>query len=374
LDETMVNGDGAAMPTDPYGARPTSVRTLALGTRVGRPYPRSYWRWVLLNRWVVVLAMIVGTLVGAVMAWGSPTIYRSEALVAAVTTQIPSEDFGTVAEAAFTTDTVLQPVIDALGLRMTPRELLATDQLSAEAVTGSAALRITARGRDPRLASDLASTAASIFATVASDREMGNFATFGPGGNPGAPEPGPMRQSALLGFLAGGLVALTGLFVASSVREPVITEEQLRVELDPDEVFVARVRPEPPARGLRDNSDWRVEPQGVVDAVWRAVGAPETADRGALLAGVMVESIVGKDPRVVAMLRALEAAAPDLPGDRQAFVGTSLGARLLPDALASAPAVVALVVEGTTRRLVARMREEISVAPAEKTRIAVLVR
>jgi len=373
LDETMVNGDGAAMPTDPYGARRTSDRTLALGTRVGRPYPRSYWRWVRLNRWVVVFAMIVGTLVGAVTAWGSPTIYRSEALVAAVTTQIPSEDFGAVAEAAFTTDTVLQPVINALGLRTTPRELLATDQLSAQAVTGSAALRITARARDPRLASDLASTAASTFATVASDRGMGNFATFGSGGNPGAPEPGPMLQSALLGLLAGGLVALTGLF-ASSVREPVITEEQLRVELDADDVFVARVRPEPRARGLRDKSGWRIEPQGVVDAVWRAAGAPETADRGALLAGVMVESVVGKEPRVVAMLRALEAAAPDLPGDRQAFVGMSLGARLLPDALASAPAVVALVVEGTRRRLVARMREEISVTPAEKTRIAVLVR
>ena len=374
LDETMVNDDGAAMPSDPYGARPTSVRTLARGTRVGRPYPRFYWRWVLLNWWVVVPAMIVGALVGTATAWGSPTIYRSEALVAAADTQIPSADFGAVAEAAFTTDTVLQPVIEALGLRTTPRELLGTDQLSAEAVTGSAALRITARARDPHLASDLASAAASAFATIASDREMGNFAIFGPGGNPGGPEPGPMRQSALSGLLTGGLVALTGLFVVSSAREPVISEEQLGVELDTEDVFVARASKPSLRRLLPDKSRWRIEPHGLVDAVWRVAGAAGTHDRGALLAGVMVESVVGKEPKVLAILRALEAAAPDLPGDRQAFVGTSLGARPVADALASAPAVVALVIEGTPRRLVSRMREEIRIAPGEKTRIAVLVR
>ena len=375
----MVNEEGDATPAGPFGAQPTSVRTLARGARVGRSYPRSYWRWVLLNRWVVVSAMIVGTLVGAIAAWGSPTIYRSTALVAASATQIPSEDFGAVAEVAFTTDTVLQPVIDGLGLRTTPRELLATDQLSAEAVTGSAALQITARARDPDLASELASAAASTFEAQAEERDMGTFATYGPGGNPGVPETNPMRQSALFGLLAGGLGALTGLFVISSVRGPIITREQLGVELDPEEVFVARVRKL--RRFLPGKSRWRVEPHGLPDAVWRGAGAAGIADprsthrrrpspRGALLAGV----VVGKKPRVVALMRALEAAAPDLPGDREAFVETSLGAQGLPDALASAPAVVVLVVEGTAQRLVARIREEIRIAPGEKTLIAVLVR
>jgi hypothetical protein len=381
VDETMVNDDGAAMPEDPNGAQPTSVRMLARGARVGRPYPRSYWRWVRLNWWVVVSAMIVGALVGAIAAWGSPTIYRSGALVAATNTQIPSEDFGAVAEAAFTTDTVLQPVIDALGLRTTPRELLATDQLSAQAVTGSAALEITARARDPHLASELASSAALTFEAVAEDKEMGTFAQFGPEGNPGVPEPSPMRQSALFGLLAGGLGALTGLFVISSVREPIISVEQLGVELDSEDVFVARVTKPTLRRFLPGKSGWRVEPHGLVDAVWRAAGAAGIADprsmhrrraspRGALLAGV----VVGKKPRVVALMRVLEAAAPDLPGDREAFVETSLGAQQLPDALASAPAVVVLVVEGSAQRLVARMREEIRLAPGEKARIAVLVR
>src|SRR5207244_742823 len=108
----------------------------------------------------------------------APRTFRGEAVVLATQTSVSSGDFGNLAQTAFGTNTVLEPVIRELGLNTTPQALLADGTLQAVAVPGTVALRIIGQSTDPKQAADLANAGARSFVTAAETTGIGQFTVF----------------------------------------------------------------------------------------------------------------------------------------------------------------------------------------------------
>ena len=81
----------------------------------------------------------------------------------ATNTNVAADQLGLVTETAFSTDEVIQPVIDRLGLDATPASVLANGELDAQSVSGGPALLIFGRAPNPQLAADLANAATDSF-------------------------------------------------------------------------------------------------------------------------------------------------------------------------------------------------------------------
>jgi hypothetical protein len=266
----------------------------------GVPFPpqerRSSWRW-LFPRWWWLLAVCAG--IGGAIGWstggGSNISYQAESVVAAVETPIPVEDFD-VALTLFSTDAVIQPAIDQVGLDVTPRSLLSSRQLDAEPVTGGA-LRVVSRTDDAELAVSLANAAAESFVLALENRDLGNFSVL-PASV--AAEESQQSQLAALGGAAVGLVlGIFALLASSSIRQPILSEGDALSEFPADAVFSARVRVSPTLRNvsgrdrlkpltdrvLGDGSDAgkaTVFPRGVVAAVLDSAYAYGGGRRGPL--------------------------------------------------------------------------------------------
>ena len=185
--------------------------------------------------------MLVGGIAGFVLAASVPDVYLAEAAVIATNTDVAADQLGLVAETAFSTDEVIQPVIDRLGLDATPASLLAKGELDAQSVSGGPALLIFGRARDPQLAADLANAATDSFVAVAGQKGLGTFAPFRTAG-PGTLEPHHTGLWVLLGILIGAGISLLVLATAFFLRDPVVTEESARMDFPADAVFRLRVR------------------------------------------------------------------------------------------------------------------------------------
>ena len=192
------------------------------------------------HRWpIVVLSMLVGGTAGFLLAASMPNVYVAEAAVIATDTSVASEQLGLVAETAFSTDEVLQPVIDRLDLDATPASLLAIGALEAQSVSGGPALLISGRASDPRLAADLANAATDSFVAVARLKGLGTFAPFESAG-PGKLEPHPTGLLVLLGLVRRCVTP--GVGNRFFLRDPVVTEESARMDFRADAAFRLRVR------------------------------------------------------------------------------------------------------------------------------------
>jgi hypothetical protein len=282
---------------------------------------RSSWRW-LLPRWWWLLALCAG--IGGAVGWstggGSNVSYRAESVVAAVETPIPVEDFD-IALTLFSTDAVIQPAIDQVGLDVPPRSLLSSRQLDAEPVTGGA-LRIVAQMSDAELSISLANAAAESFALALENRDLGDFSVL-PASV--ASEESPQALYAALGGAVVGLVlGVFALLASSSIRQPILSEQDALSEFPADAVFSARVRVSGglrnlPGRGrlkpltarLRGNGadaeEATIFPRGVVAAVLHSANSYGGGRRGPLCC-VLVERRRRGDGPVRALLAELSVA------------------------------------------------------------------
>jgi hypothetical protein len=330
---------------------------------------RILTRW----SWAIVGGALIGAMIGFVGGRNSPAVYEAEALVVASSSSVQAADFGPLAEAAFATNTVIQPVIDRLGLRTTPQSLLASEQLRARSVSGTVALRITGRSRNGQLASDLASAAADSFASAATDRQMGTFAVFGPGGVAGTRQPPLTRQNTLLGALGGASIAMVLVLLFVVVRRPLLTLEQAALEFPAHASFAAQVR-----LPLSNLLPWRIHrmaqirPRGLVPAIWHLVEAHNSV-KARRVCCVLVTKGRHTSQSLVAMLQVLKA-QPQMNQQHVDQLVWHFDAPLMPHILDGATAVVALVAAGAPRRSLQALDEELQTALVDMTRILVLVR
>jgi hypothetical protein len=346
----------------------------------------AHWWW----------AIVAGALIGAVIGFGSarkaPIVYEADALVVASSSSIQAADFGPLAEAAFTTNTVLQPVIDRLGLTTTPPALLASGQLRAKSVSGTVALRITGRSRDRQLAADMASTAAESFASAATDRQMGTFAVFGPGGVPGSRQPPLTRQNTLLGALGGAAIATVLVLLLIVARRPLHTLEQANREFGADAAFSARVR-----FPLSDILPWQIYrraqiyPRGLIPAIWHRLdsrpGIP--AVTGLINASgerlndpaearkvccVLVTKGRRTNRALMVVLQVLKAQSRLDAHRADQLVSAHFDGTSMPYTLEGATTVIALVAAGAPRRWLQALDEELRASFEDIPRVLILVR
>lgn len=348
--------------------------------RVAEPHP--LWRWVGRNVWLILLAVVAGAATGFLVAESVPITFESERIVVASESDISAESFGKLAETVFETDTVLQPVIDEVGLEGSSESLLRSGRVAVEPISNAAAVRIIGRSSDATLAAGLATSAARSFTGTAEDRGMGRFEVFGGTGGPAQPTTPSTLLWTVLGGTAGGLIAFLVLLFVSFVREPVLSEDEARGEMPVDAAFAVRVRKRARGRGRRKR-DWLVSPAGVGTAIWRALDVGSRVDGQGAGEGTEVACIlVERGSRDHAWLRAVVgqlAEASRGHGEQPPRVSVFRWNSLDPEggemvaALERAAAIVLLVAEGTSGKVLGDLNEVIQ-SFTQGRRVLVLAR
>jgi capsular polysaccharide biosynthesis protein len=353
-------------------------------TEVGASVPslehRPVWRSVFHQWWLIAILALVGGLAGLFIGSTIEPVYEAEALVQANVTNIVIEGFDH-GQTLFSSDEVLQPVVDALNLDTTPKALLGKGQLDSQAVTGGL-LQVIGRAEDPDLAVDLANEAAQSFQLQMVINGLGDFRVLT--ANDASTVPAPSELVTLLaGGLVGAMIGIGVLLLLFFVRQPLLTEKEALAEFPADIAFSVRVRA--PSRFPFLRNPFRrkrtertiVYPGGVIGAIWRSAhsgGQPSQTP----LACVLAERHRRGDRTVRALLS--EMRVVDEWG-RQAdeskvaslyWIQSSAGT--LAEALEPVGVVVTLVSEGAPRRLLRELAEELLVAPEQKRWTLVFVR
>jgi capsular polysaccharide biosynthesis protein len=328
-------------------------------------------RW----RWVAVCAL-VGASIGAALSLTAPDTYVAHSILVATDLAVAPEDFGSIAQAAFSTDAVLQPVIERLGLRESPGSLLSSGALEAASVSGGPALRVTGRASDPRLAASLANAGAESFVEVAQEKGLGTLASFS-SENSGTLQAVPLIPTAMLGLLAGASLAALALLGIHFIRDPIVTREDASDDFAADVAFQVSVDAVPAVRRMRGEAiphdAFAIRPSGVTSRLWNAVS--EGVDGGSNGACAVIVDGGRADWAARAIARRLQGHAQDDPRWRQRALQFSVleaSDSRLPAALATQDAVVAIVTSGAPRRLLRRFDEDLR-ASEECFRVLVLV-
>jgi hypothetical protein len=268
VDVASVPGPGGPLAWGP-------VQRPSLGWEVEAPQeplliPRSVWGWLFRRSWIVVIAALVGAVLQIGLVLSRPPLWEAESAVVVTESSIPFSNVGSVARTAFTSEPVIQPVIDALGLNTTARSLLSSDRIEAVAVGGTGALRIIARWPDPDVARDLSRGVAESFAATARDKGLGEFAVFQAAGGSARADPGG-GPPGLLGAGAGAAAGLALLLLMFMIRQPVTSEREAGAEIRADATFRARVRSPGRLPMSRSRHGPVVEPAGLGPALSRSV-------------------------------------------------------------------------------------------------------
>jgi hypothetical protein len=332
----------------------------------------------LLRRWPWVLAAaLAGAALGIASGLTAPRTYVAQSVVVATDVTVAPEDFGTVAEAAFATDTVLRPVVDRLGLRGTPHSLVSSGALGAESVSGGPALEITGRASDARLAASLANAAAESFVAVARDKGLGTVAAFTTQA-PGVRQATPLLANGILGALAGAALAVFGLLVLDFIRDPIVTGDDAADDFAADAAFQVTVDVERSRRKAGDEAipddALKVRPSGAIPRLWSAIR--EAVDGRADGACAVIVNAGRSDWAARAVARQLQAQAEsDEAWRRQSIPFSRLEASdsRLKAVLPDHRAVIAIVTSGTPRRALRRFDEDFGVS-GDGVRMLVLVR
>jgi capsular polysaccharide biosynthesis protein len=323
----------------------------------------------LLRRWPwVLLAAVVGAAVGVALSAMAPTTYVAQSVVVATDVAVAPEDFGTVAQATFATDTVLQPVVDRLGLHQTPHSLLSTGALQAESVSGGPALQITGRASDARLAASLANAAADSFVAVAREKGLGTVAAFTTQGL-GVRQTSPLVANGVLGALAGAALAGLALLALVFFRDPIITREDAAEDFAADAAFQVTVDATRAARRRSEKAGpataTTIRPSGSIQRLWTAIceGVDGRAD-GAC--AVVVRGGRSDWPaRAIARQLQIRAESDRMWRERSIpFSRLEASDARLRSVLADQRAVIAIVTSGTPRRALRRFDEDFQASSA----------
>jgi capsular polysaccharide biosynthesis protein len=370
-------------PTSGGGIRPGSDRLV--------------WRFVSRWWWMIALAVGGGAAIGIVAATGAPDLYEARTIVFASQTSIPAEDFENLGISAFTTDAVVEPVIEELGLDASVRELLGSGQLEAEAITDTAAVRVIGRASDPQLAGDLANTAAESFANTTTFNGMGSFSQLGNAAVPDTPSPSPTRLYAAVGGVVGAATVVLVLLLLYFFTQPILSEEDAAEAFDADSALTARVHL-PSRWSRRARREVEVRPHGFLEGFRHHLPAQrserlkricyvvlESRRRGRSRTMALMNLLAGMRQRVPAKpnpspARPNQSSKADAVRAPRVAPGAAPGVALkaddarLQDALSRSGGVVAIVPEGASRERLRMLSEEVRVTPGTKRRVVVLVR
>ncbi len=363
-----MNGEPATKPSAPTaGGMPSGRDRSALRVIVRRPH-------------LTVLAILVGATIGLLATLGAAPTYEATAVVVATSDTQFTEGFGGLAEAAFSTDAVIQPVIDELQLNATPRELLSGGHLQAEAVTDGPALRVLASSSEATQASELANLAAESFATVAEDNGVGEFRVFEAGDVAGDATPSTAAQSNVLGgAAAGGIIGITATLLLAFFRPPILSRTDAEREFPADAVFSARVRT-PFLDGLRPKGSRSgrssIMPKGTGLAVARQV-EPASGNSRVSIACVLVASRGTGVRHADAVIEELKSATLTYTQENNLACKLTIVAwsdPRLAETVSSADIILLVVTEGTSTHALRDVNDEVWMTMGTKRRLLVLVR
>lgn len=361
--------------------RPRRAHPLISASTTDRPSAdrdRSALRAIVRRPHLTVLAILVGAGIGIGATLSATPTYEATAVVVATADTELDEGFGGLAEAAFSTDAVIQPVIDELQLSATPRQLLSSGRLQAEAVTDGPALRVLASSSETTQASDLANLAAESFATVAEDTGIGEFQVFEAGDGSGDATPSTtMQLNVLRGTVAGGIVGITVTLLLAFFRPPVLTRTDAEQEFPADAVFSARVRM--PLRDLllpkRSRSGRsKVIPKGIGPAVARELEL--VPGSGVWVSCVLVASRGTRMRHADAVIERLKSAAFTYANENNLRCRITIvewSDSRLADTVSSADTVLVVVTEGTSTHRLRDTYDEVRMTQGAKRCVLVLV-
>ncbi|MDP9227409.1 MAG: hypothetical protein M3P18_26895 [Actinomycetota bacterium] len=321
---------------------------------------------------MVVLVGLLGLFGGFLRAQQAPASYQAESVVAAVklspTALTSSSGFGSLAQVIFNTDTVINPVIQQLGLHTTRGALLGQKRLQMLPVTNATAIRIVAIDNSPSGALALARAAATSFQSVLSAQGLGKFTAFQPSARPESSTPGAAIGGAL-GGAAGVLLAVVVMMVVAIVRQPIRGITDAVDEISPHYTFPAAVRPRSlRLRNREQTAD--IHPAGLVDALSRTAGVLG----GAITCCVVARGSGGSD-RARLALQAQISQSSIRKNSLQA-VGSEIlwlephDDRVM-DSLEKSHLLITVVVDGASRQQLRELAEQDRLAPGERQRLLV---
>lgn len=331
---------------------------------------------------LIAFTVLAGTVLGLVAGLRTPVRFESEWVVVATQIDIVPAEFDGLAEAVFATETVLQPVIDRVGIDATPRSLLSDGFLEADPIPGATAIRIVGRAEEPDLAAALARVAAETFARVAQAKGLASFEVLGERAPPLAPKRPNVIGFAAVGAAVGALLGLVALLALVVVRQPVADEEETKRVFGAEAVFSTRMlRPMWLGRHR-----WEIESPGT-DASIRSLvrraaahGGVGDSDRPSVCWLTVGRRRRG-DASLDALVSALEGGDRPLRDVPDAIVRVRPGFApqtdpAIADALDGCALVVGLVSEGAPAVLLRRARQatELATTSGRPRRVAVLVR
>jgi hypothetical protein len=322
------------------------------------------------GRLILLVAMITaaGGLVGGLLREGRDTVYEAEAVVAASKTSLPADNFTDLGTTLFRTDTVLQPVVEELDLRISPQSLLSKGYLSVESVSNAVAVRVIAHDSDPQSAATLANTAAESFSSVLTDNEMGTFAVFEDNDVSKKSGLSPIQSTSLAAAL-GVVLGAAILLLRTLIVRPVLTQDEALAVFPADIAFSASVRSSGFSFLRRGTSKHEVLPHGLLPALGRSTGEGQEAN-SLDACYVLVERNRRGDKAARAVLHDLDASRGKSPEDLN---WVAVSDRRLGNAIEEAGVVVALVSQGVPRRSLQLLTEELFVAPGKRLLIMVFV-
>jgi hypothetical protein len=322
------------------------------------------------GRLILLVAMIsaAGGLVGGLLREGQGAVYEAEALVAASQTSLPADNFTDLGSALFRTDTVLQPVVEELNLRISPQTLLSKDYLSVESVSSAVAVQVIAHDSDPQTAAALANTAAQSFSSALTDNEMGTFAVFEDNDVAKTSGLSPI-QSTLLAAALGAVLGAAILLLRTLVVRPVLSQDEALGVFPADIAFSASVRSAGFSFLRKGTSRFEVLPHGLLPAIGRSTGDGQEAN-SLDACYVLVERNRRGDRAARAVLHELGASRGESPEDLN---WVAVSDRRLGHAIEEAGVVVALVSQGVSRRSLQLLTEELFVASGRRLLIMVFV-
>lgn len=342
--------------------------------------PRPAVRFVTSLWWLALAGVIAGGALGYAATSGSAPVYRSVAVVVG-TTDLPTDSFDNAARVVFGTNAVIQPVIDQLGLDVTPASLLSAGKLAIEPVSGAIAIKIVGQASDPAAAEALAITAAGSFAGVARTYGLGTLRTLQP--SRAVFDAPPSRRNAVVSAIAGGLLVIAALLLIFLIRQPVVDEGQAREALAAQASFAAHVRFTKPGTEPKEgtkhgprSSRIVVAPTGVFAAVRRAAMGPSLAPVSDAYAIVLVPRRGRAGRAAVAIAEELaegRAAPADGPPPRESPPVVRSDDPAIGAALERARGAVVVVPDRAPCRALRRLEEELRVAPCLERRVVLLV-
>jgi capsular polysaccharide biosynthesis protein len=361
-----------------------------------RSAARPALRFIARGWWFILLGIVVGAAAGYAQAASKPVVYQATAVVVAPSTGLSTDTFDNVARVVFQTDAVLGGVVGKLGMQTTPRSLLTEHKLAIEPVSGAVAVRILGRASDPVAARQLANAAAQSFLIVGNKHGLGTLHGFLTNHN-GVAEAAPVRRDAAVSGVAGGLLAGAILLLIFAIRRPTLDEEQARQALRAQTAFTAHTkrtqagsdgrRSKEAAKGGSSNDgsnsgvsatdatgELAIFPEGLLAAVERAVTGGN-APPGAQTAVVLISGSRRRGHAATVVAEELAAQLSGSPGEgaqaRRPIVAD--GEDPIGRPLEEATSVVVVVPEGARGQSLARVEEELRVAPNLDRRAVLLV-